>query len=209
MIKISTGSEDLNNFLKGYNLITTIYGSAGTGKTTLAMLAAITQAKYNKKVIFIDTENGFSLERLKQLFPDYNEILKNIFVIRPKNFEDQEKIILNLPKNISLIIIDTIGSYYRMKVREDNYTTNKSLDKQLNKLKELSKKTPILINNQVYSDTKGNINVIGGNMLRNWSDNIIKLEKEPRKLKLEKPESKEFLFEIKNNGIYKTNPSFS
>lgn len=205
MLKISTGSKDLDNFLKGYSLITTIYGSAGTGKTTLAMLAAITQAKYNKKVIFIDTENGFSLERLKQLFPDYKEILKNIFVIRPKNFEDQEKLILNLPKNISLIIIDTMGYYYRMKVRENNYTTNKSLDKQLNKLKDLSKKTPILINNQVYSDTKGNINVIGGNMLRNWSDNIIKLEKEPRKLKLEKPESKEFLFEIKNNGVFKTN----
>jgi len=40
-------------------------------------------------------------------------------------------------------------------------------------------------------------------MLRNWSDTIIKLEKNPRKLKVEKPEKKEFLFEIKEEGIFK------
>ena len=202
MVGISTGNKDIDEFLKEYSLITTIYGQASTGKTTLAMLAAINQTKQKKKVIFVDTENGFSLERLKQLTPDYKEILKNISVIRPRTFEEQEKVILNLPK-ASLIIIDTISQFYRMKLKEDNYLTNKSLDKQLRKLKEISKEIPIIINNQVYSDINGNVNIVGGDMLRNWSDTVIKLEKNPRKLKVEKPDKKEFLFEIEEEGIFK------
>ena len=90
-----------------------------------------------------------------------------------------------------------------MKLKENNYLTNKSLDRQLRKLKEISKEIPIIINNQVYSDVNGNVNIVGGDMLRNWSDTVIKLEKNPRKLKVEKPEKKEFLFEIKENGIIK------
>ena len=202
MVGISTGNKDIDEFLKEYSLITTIYGQASTGKTTLAMLAAINQTKQKKKVIFVDTENGFSLERLKQLTRDFKDILKNIILVKPKTFEEQEKVILNLPK-ASLIIIDTISQFYRMKLKEDNYLTNKSLDKQLRKLKEISKEIPIIINNQVYSDINGNVNIVGGDMLRNWSDTIIKLEKNPRKLKVEKPEKKEFLFEIKEEGIIK------
>jgi len=202
MVGISTGNKDIDEFLKEYSLITTIYGQASTGKTTLAMLAVINQTKQKKKVIFVDTENGFSLERLKQLTPDFKDILKNIILVKPKTFEEQEKVILNLPK-ASLIIIDTISQFYRMKLKEDNYLTNKSLDKQLRKLKEISKEIPVIINNQVYSDINGNVNIVGGDMLRNWSDTVIKLEKNPRKLKIEKPEKKEFLFEIKENGIIK------
>ena len=199
---ISTGNKDIDEFLRGYSLITTIYGKSSTGKTTLAMLAAINQTQQKNKVIFVDTENGFSLERLKQLTPDFKDILKNIIIVRPKTFEEQEKVILNLPK-ASLIIIDTISQFYRIKLKEDNYLTNKSLDKQLRKLKEISKETPIIINNQVYSDINGNVKIVGGDMLRNWSDTVIKLEKNPRKLKVEKPEKKEFLFEIKEEGIFK------
>jgi len=202
MVGISTGNKDIDEFLKEYSLITTIYGQASTGKTTLAMLAVINQTKQKKKVIFVDTENGFSLERLKQLTPDFKDILKNIILVKPKTFEEQEKVILNLPK-ASLIIIDTISQFYRMKLKEDNYLTNKSLDKQLRKLKEISKEIPVIINNQVYSDINGNVNIVGGDMLRNWSDTVIKLEKNPRKLKVEKPGKKEFLFEIKENGIIK------
>ena len=37
---IKTGSEDLNNFLVGYeeSSITSIYGEAGSGKTTICLL---------------------------------------------------------------------------------------------------------------------------------------------------------------------------
>ena len=44
-----------------------IYGPAAAGKTTYCLLTSISMAKKGKKVMFIDTENGFSIERLKQL----------------------------------------------------------------------------------------------------------------------------------------------
>ena len=79
MEKISTGSEYLNKFLNsGYEKgrISVIFGPAATGKTTLCMLAALATAKSGKKILFIDTENGFSVERLKQMSKDYEKILK-------------------------------------------------------------------------------------------------------------------------------------
>jgi ribonuclease J len=52
----------------------------------------------------------------------------------------QEKCILNLPDKVSLIIIDTISYFYREELKNNQYEINKSLDLQLQKLLELSKK---------------------------------------------------------------------
>ncbi len=56
--KIGSGSEIIDKLLDGgYNkIVTTIYGPAASGKTTLAMLAAIQQAKQGKKSVFVDTD---------------------------------------------------------------------------------------------------------------------------------------------------------
>ena len=203
-MNISTGSKDLNHFLKGYpKLINLIYGEPSTGKTTLALQATISQAKNNKKVIYVDTENGFSIERLKQLHSRYNNFLQNILILKPKSFQEQEKYILNLPDKVSLIIIDTISYFYREELKNDPYKTNKSLDLQLQKLLELSKKDiPIIVTSQVYTNFKKEIIPCGNNLVKRFSKNIIKLEKDPRKIKSE-TNNKELLIEIKDKGIFK------
>ena len=69
-MKIPAGSELMDSMLDGgydSDIITTIYGPAGSGKTNLCLLAAISIARQNKKVIYIDTEGGFSVSRLDQL----------------------------------------------------------------------------------------------------------------------------------------------
>ena len=66
--KISTGSHDLNKWLEeGYekDVITMMAGGPGSGKTNFAILVACSQAKKGNKVLFIDTEGGFSVERVK------------------------------------------------------------------------------------------------------------------------------------------------
>ena len=105
--------EELN--LKG---ITTIYGAAGTGKTTFCLCSAIQECNKGNKVIFLDTENGFSVERFKQLTNNNLKLLDNIFLFHIDCFKNQQKKIKELKDiisrtNISLIIIDTIGYYYR------------------------------------------------------------------------------------------------
>ena len=193
-------------FEKYENEITCIYGGAGTGKTTLAKLAAIGQAKKNKKVVYIDTENSFNTERIKQLAGDeFQNILNNIILFRPKRFSEQNKTIKVLPeiKNISLIIIDTISNHYRAKVKEKPKVYNMWMSRQFSILNELSKNIPIIITNQVYNRIdKNEITMVGGEMFKRLSSRIIRLEKNPRKIIFERPAGEGIHFEIKSDGIF-------
>ena len=86
-MKISTGRELLDKLLdNGYetDIINTIYGPAGSGKTLLCLLALL---KVKGKVIFVDTEGGFSVERLKQLTKDYEGVLDRVVFLSPTTFE--------------------------------------------------------------------------------------------------------------------------
>ena len=179
--------------IQGINLV---YGEAATGKTTLAMQEALREAKDNKKVAFIDTENSFSIERIKQMDKDYEELIKKIFVFNPKDFMEQHELIKNLSK-FDLIIMDTLGHFYRMAIKENLYVTNARLNKQLRILKELNCK--VLITNQVYYDVnKNRLRNVGDNVLVKYVENIIMLKKEPRILINNKTK---FNFKIDDSGL--------
>ena len=204
--KISAGSYDLNKWLFGgydRDIITTIYGPAGSGKTNFCILAAVSQAKKDNKVIFIDTEGGFSVERFKQIAGEgYNDVLKNIILLKPVNFEQQKKAfstMLNEIKNnskIGLIVIDGITMLYRLELAEARKdknnekikNVNSELAKQLRMLAEISRSNliPVLVTNQVYSDFLSEqdfrngkekiIHMVGGDLLKYWSKCIIELQ---------------------------------
>ena len=98
--KISTGTP-LDKLLRGgyeKDIITTIYGPAGTGKTNLCMMCLANQ---QKKTIYIDTDGGFSVERLKQVCKDYKEVLKRILFLRPVNFDEQKRVFERLKKLVN------------------------------------------------------------------------------------------------------------
>lgn len=203
---ISTGFLVLDKLIKGYkDELIMIYGEPATGKTTLVLMAMAFQAKNNKKILFLDTEDGFSIDRYKQITKELDS-LKNVIKISIKNFNMQDKIINDLNKfckGFSLIIIDSFGKYYRKELKEDQYKVNKKVDYQLRKLKQIiwDNKIPIILINQVYDNLKGEKVAIGGEMLKRWCECIIELRKDPRKLILKKPKEKGFLFEIKDEGL--------
>jgi DNA repair protein RadB len=123
--KISTGSFDLNKWLYGgyeKGIVTMIAGPPGSGKTNMTVLTACSQAKKGNKVIFIDTERGFSSDRVKQIVGEaYEDILKNILLIEPSNFEEQKKFFTTLDdklkkEQISLIIVDGMAMLYRLEL---------------------------------------------------------------------------------------------
>ena len=96
--KTPTGSKILDIMLEGgyeKDIITTIYGPAGSGKTVLSSLYSINIARTGKKIVYVDSEGGFSLERLKQIASsisqDYKKILDKIIFLRPTNFSEQKK----------------------------------------------------------------------------------------------------------------------
>ena len=87
--KITTGSHDLNVWLEGgyeKGIITMFYGPAASGKSNFMILAACNQAKKDKKIIFIDSEGSFSVDRVRQISENPELILKNIAIIKPNNF---------------------------------------------------------------------------------------------------------------------------
>jgi len=190
------------------NIITLVYGNSATGKTTLCLQTALEFAKQNK-VLFIDSENGFSVERLKQMDKDYKIYLKNIIVIKVRNFEEQNKIFGNINQmikelNIKIIIFDTIGMHYRLALQNENYAdVNEKLLLQLKELKHFSENfnIPILITNQVYTNMEGKNIGVGGNMLARFGKRLIELKKNPRKAVFMKPEEKIVDFELADEGL--------
>ena len=206
---ISTGCKDLNEFIEGYQGINCIFGPSATGKTTMAKLATVEQCKLGKKVIYLDVEDSFSLDRFKQLAgEDYKKLLDNLLLFKIKNFNEQHNKIQELEKiikktNVSLIIIDTLSIYYRRILKRIPEIANKMLMKQLRILKYISETIPVIITNQVYDDVEGNgVRMVGGSMPIRASDRIIELQKEPRKLICDE---KELLFDINEKGISKLN----
>jgi len=216
----STGSKLLNDFLNGgyeKDVITTIYGPAGSGKTLFCMLAAINTA-VNKKVIFVDTEGGFSLDRLKQLTQDYESILSKMVFFRPTSFKEQqgafEKLKGIIDDKIGLVIIDTISMLYRVEMgkSDDIYGVNRELGQQISFLNEIvrKKQIPVLITNQVYADfeKKQNVKMVGGDILKYGSKCLIELKNLRKCMRiaiLKKhrsiSEEKSVIFRIINEGI--------
>ena len=187
-MKIPTGHLLLDRFLNGgyeKGIITTIYGPSGSGKTNLCLLPLIWAAGHGQKIIYIDTEGSFSVERLKQITQHYRQVLENVLFFRPTNFKEQKRVFANLKKIVNkktgLIVVDTISMLYRLELGQTKeiYEVNSSLGQQISLLIEIARKykLPVLIANQVYADfnQKDKVNMVGGDLLKNGSKCLIEL----------------------------------
>lgn len=190
MNKVKTGITFLDEMLNGgfdNDIITTIYGPSGSGKTNICLIFSNYLASNNKKVLYIDTENSFSIERLSQINPKYMEILSRLIFLNPKNFYEQTKAIelidTYFKEGISAIIIDSITMLYRLELgKNDIYEINRKLGRQLLRLSIIAKsrKIPVIITTQVYSDLNNDIRMVGGDILSYISKCILEL-KMPKK----------------------------
>ncbi len=182
--------KDLTEFLP--KTITQVYGEAASGKTNLCRMAAANVARAGKKVIYIDTEGSFSLQRFKQVSgQDSSELLKNIIIAEPADFDEQKIAVNKLDdllegKDVGLVIVDSLVSLYRLEMgtTEEAYSVNRELSKQLAKLMKISKKydIPVVVTNQVYSsfskgDEEDKTVPVGRDVLKYWTKNVIKLSK--------------------------------
>ncbi len=205
--KISAGAFDLNKFLFGgyeTDIITTLYGPGGSGKSNLCIILATSQARKGNKVIFIDTEGGFSVDRFKQVHQGSKEQierdLQNVLLLKPTSFKEQQKsfeqMLTHVKKDdISLIIIDSIAMLYRLELgeaitaddSEKISEVNRKLANQLRTLNEIARKQniPVVVTNQVYATFTQNqedrkaerkVSMVGGDLLKYWSKCLIELQ---------------------------------
>ncbi|PKP60038.1 MAG: DNA repair protein RadB [Candidatus Altiarchaeales archaeon HGW-Altiarchaeales-2] len=135
--------------------LTQIYGPPASGKTNLCIIAAVYVALKEKKIIFIDTEGGFSVGIEKMV----NE-------------------------KIGLVVVDSITMLYRLEEADSIDKRQERqilLGKQLEILLRISRKfnIPVIITNQVYTDIETNeISPVGGEILKYWSKVIVELGRE-------------------------------
>jgi len=216
--KLPFASESISEFFGGGlepGVITNIYGEAGAAKTSFALEAAKSCIEKGKKVIFIDTEGGFSVERFCQM--NKKEKLDMMFLIEPKTFKEQDTAISAIEEklkkeDIGLIIIDSLVALYRLELHNgEAQSVNRTLSRQMATLVRLAKEhdIPVIATNQVYSDFEtGNLELVGGDIPKYSSKCLVLLEKQEwgkRKMTMIKhrslPEGRQAVFEIKNEGL--------
>lgn len=220
MARVSTGSETVDRLLQGgldADCLTTLYGPAGAGKTNLALMTSVQVAQAGKKVIYVDTEGGYSVERLKQLSKDHTLVMENIMFLKPTTFKEQVEAFDKLRElvngKIGLIVVDSISMLYRLELgsSEDVYDVNRALGKQIAALTEIARKKsiPVLITNQVYSlfDEREKVSMVGGDLLKYGSKCLVELQITPsnkRRAIIKKHRSlapeQEVLFRIVEHG---------
>lgn len=181
---ISFGNE-FDTLLDGgikVGLITHIYGPPSSGKTNMALIAT-KRALGHGKVVYVDPEGGFNVERLRQLAGDrLEDVLNNTLIVKPTTFEEQILAISKIEDligkmKVSLIIVDSIAMLYRLEEDKDV----RKLGRMLGTLLRLARKyeLPVLLTNQVYSDFETQaVRPIGGTITEYFTKNAIEVVRE-------------------------------
>lgn len=177
-----TGSQAFDELLEGGyedGIVTTVYGPAASGKSNLMLLAV---ASAENKVIFVDTEGSFSVDRLQQLAPDVEDLLDRVILLKATTFEQQTNIITRLPEMITddtdLVIVDSIASQYRAAMARGAENLNNDLSHQINTLYRVAADNdiPVLMTSQVYANMDGEgVVVVGGDIVKYNSKCMIEL----------------------------------
>jgi DNA repair protein RadB len=223
--RTSSGSKIMDEMLNGGyepEIITTIYGPAGSGKTTICLQAIKSVVDMGNKAIYIDTEGGFSVERFLQLFKNHEQgllALKQISIAKPPKFEDQKQAFLYLKEqmmpDVGILVVDSISMLYRTSLGESKDTpeVSRALSRQISLLIETAQKhkIPIIVTSQVYSMVDGTdkTKLYGGEFMKYASKCLIELnydtDKKERTIQLRKhrsmPESNPIRFKIGMEGI--------
>lgn len=129
---ITTGSSNFNELLGGIGFesqaIIELFGEFGSGKTQIAHQMCVNVQLEKEKggleshVIYIDTENTFRPERIKQMAEAYeldaDEVLNKIHVARAYNSSHQ-MLLVDKAKELSkefpvrLLVVDSLTSHFR------------------------------------------------------------------------------------------------
>jgi len=129
---ISTGSNNFNELLGGFGFesqaIIEMFGEFGSGKTQIAHQMCVNVQLGKEKggldshVLYIDTENTFRPERIKQMAEAYEldpeEVLNKIHVARAYNSSHQMLLVdkaKELAKEfpVRLLVVDSLTSHFR------------------------------------------------------------------------------------------------
>lgn len=187
-MRISSGAGFVDKLLDGgfeNDVITTIYGPPGAGKTNFCLLAMASLPE--KKILYVDTEASFSLARFKQVCPNYEEVLERTVFLTPTTYSEQKDAFEYMRKVVDekfgLILVDSIAALYRLElgVSNDVQNVNRELSLHMALLTEIARKKriPVIMTNQVYADMddRDKVKTVGGDVTKYWSRVLLEIQK--------------------------------
>jgi DNA repair protein RadB len=194
---IATGSATVDELLGGgfeRGTVTQLYGPPASGKTNLALAAAVEVAAGRGSVLYIDTE-GLSVDRFEQIAAatadDVNvsvdDIAGRVVITDAMDFAEQREAVqdaADFAERVDLIVLDSATGFYRLeRVDEDDGGDSlRRVTKQVTHLLSLARRheLAVLITNQVYSDPESNsgrARPLGGHTLTHWSGVVVRIER--------------------------------
>lgn len=196
--KITTGSSNLDKLLEGgieSMAITEVFGEFRTGKTQLSHTLCVTaqlpkeQGGGHGKVIYIDTENTFRPERIREIAKrfevDETETLDNILVARAYTVDHLNQLLMSaaakmFEDDFALLVVDSIMAPFRVDYtgRGELSERQQVLGKTLSRLLKIAEQfnVAVFMTNQVMADPGGSSafacdprKPVGGNIMAHAS----------------------------------------
>ncbi|MBU0980875.1 MAG: AAA family ATPase [Nanoarchaeota archaeon] len=160
-------------------VLTTVYGPSGTGKTNYCLLAAQSLSG-QRKTVFIDTENGVSADRLRQL----GRI--DMSLLRPRSFQELQRQLTMLYRQtprMGMLALDSVAMLYRLELAgtKDPAAVNRAMALQLGLVWKIARKAkiPALLTDHVYSPfSKEEVLPVGGDLISYSSKCLLELSKD-------------------------------
>jgi DNA repair protein RadA len=203
MRHLTTGCTSLDRLLGGgieTQSITEFYGEFGTGKSQICQQLCVTvqlpveQGGLDGGALYIDTENTFRPDRIKQIAPKFGfnpeEALRRIIFAEAYTSNHQMVLLENSDEvikenNIRLIIVDSVMSHFRSEYlgREMLAPRQQQLNKHLHKLIRLARafNASAVVTNQVMSQPdvffSKMVQPVGGHIMGHTSHSRIFLRK--------------------------------
>jgi DNA repair protein RadB len=192
---VPTGCETVDELLGGgfeRGAVTQLYGPPASGKTNLALSAAIEVAAGGGSVLYIDTE-GLSVDRFEQLArarvgddEDVEDLAARVVITDALDFAEQEEAVrdaADLAAGVDLVVLDSATGFYRLeRDDEDQGATLRKVAKQVTHLLSLARRhdLAVVVTNQVYSDPDSDSSrprPLGGHTLTHWSGAVVRIER--------------------------------
>jgi len=116
----SSGSRGLDGLLGGgyrAGTLTEVFGESNSGKTQLAMQAALLAAKAGSKTLFVDTEGSFRPERMEQMASarglEIQGLLERVVYVRSDSYTEQMDTVRRMggreaTADCRFVVIDTL-----------------------------------------------------------------------------------------------------
>ncbi|XP_065437084.1 meiotic recombination protein DMC1/LIM15 homolog isoform X1 [Chrysemys picta bellii] len=214
---ITTGSQEFDKLLGGgieSMAITEAFGEFRTGKTQLAHTLCVTAQlpgadRYTGgKIIFIDTENTFRPDRLRDIADrfnvDHDAVLDNVLYARAYTSEHQMELLDYVAAKFheeagifKLLIIDSIMALFRVDFsgRGELAERQQKLAQMLSRLQKISEEynVAVFVSNQMTADPGATMTFqadpkkpIGGHILAHASTTRISLRKGRGELRIAK-----------------------